>query len=699
MASEIQKVAVVDSRILQTRPKFAVEKGPLSLTNVPYRAITASASQMTFNCIIPSESVFVDRAVDWQTSVTASVDVTMGGTAGTAKYPIAVYGRDCALAPFPLHQMCATQSVTCNDTTTVVNTNDVANVLFRLADYKKHRKIKTCPSMLDKYFQYPSQTTNVSSLTSSYTAGSATASTATVPSVLTATYSSGPALVVGSQVSGTGLTAGQYIASVLTASTFTLGLAQAVVTGPIVVTGTTVVPNSGDPILTNSPLNSFVNEHNVDEKPNGSWGDFQWVDSGGSPPSSLGTVATPVAVTTVASGTNTYNFIGGQPVFPASPGATDVYRLYFRFKSTERLLMSPFIFADDHEVSTGLFGIQNIQLLMNFQNPVAAGRLLRWTSTVPVLGYPLSVTVSNQQLQSLNSGSPFINPVVNIQYLTPSMDVPLPAKNIVPYQDFPRYISQQNIGTIAPTVFTANVGSLPVGTPLNSQTITLSAIPDLLCIFVKPNLYVTTPGGSTPDATQADWFLPITGISVNFDNYAGLLSAHTQEQLYRMSVMNGLEMDFDQWRGYASTASAWNANSTAPNQYWGGVTPLTGGPLFLKPGRDIVLQAGQAPSLIGNFSLQFTLYVQNQTGVSQTAAQVYVIAINSGYLETIKGSSRIIKGILTEQDILSAPMGPGSAEAHMERMLGAGMISEAAEHMGKHHKSKHSSKSRMDKYR
>jgi hypothetical protein len=35
--------------------------------------------------------------------------------------------------------------------------------------------------------------------------------------------------------------------------------------------------------------------------------------------------------------------------------------------------------------------------------------------------------------------------------------------------------------------------------------------------------------------------------------------------------------------------------------------PLSGGPLILKPGRDIVLQAGQAPSLVGNFSLQFTL--------------------------------------------------------------------------------------------
>jgi len=610
MASEITKVSVVDSRILQQKPKFAVEKGPLSLTNVPYRSITASQSQMTFNIIVPSESVFIDRAVDWQSTVYGSVDVTVGATAMDAKYPILVYGRDCALAPFPLHQLCATMSATINDTTTVVNTNDVANTLLRLVDYKKHRKVKTCPSMLDKYYKYPS-----------------------------------------------GYSSAQAATAVLSAQ------AQR---------------------YANSPLNSFGEEKNVDEKPNGSWGDFQWCDSTGAIP--LGTYAAPVAVTTVANGTDTYNFIGGQPVAPAGAAAAEVYRLYFRFKSTERLLISPFIFADDNEISTGLFGIQNIQLLMNFQNPLGGGRLLRVNAnTYGNAASTAGWTVSNQQFQNVNSGSCFANPLVNVQYLTPSLDVPLPAKNIVPYMDYPRYISQQNVGTINPTVFTANVGSSVTGVPLNSQTITLPAIPDLLAIYVKPNNIVTVPGGAVPDPTQGDWVLPITGISINFDNYAGLLSAHSQEQLYRMSVRNGLEMDFDQWRGYASSANVTGVSlNTVPipsNQL-----ALSGGPLLLKPGRDIVLQAGQAPSLVGNFSLQFTLYVQNQTGVAQTNCQIYVIALNSGYLETIKGSSRIIKGVLTEQDILSAPMGPGSSDAHMTRMVGAGQISEASEHMGHHKK-------------
>ena len=239
---------------------------------------------MTFNIIVPSESVFIDRAVDWQSTVYGSVDLTLTGTA-LADLPIAVYGRDCALAPFPLHQLCATMSATINDTTTVVNTQDVMNSLLRLTDYKKHRKVRTCPNMLDKYYHYPRSTT------------------ATTTNYSTAAYA------------------------------------------------------AKQGVLTNSPLGGFNQQHGVDDKANGSLGDFTWTNSDG-------VVKTSGSVTTVAAGTTTYDFAdSGVPIFSTGNVTTgSVYRLYFRFKSTERLLISPFIFADDSEVSTGLFGIQNIQL-------------------------------------------------------------------------------------------------------------------------------------------------------------------------------------------------------------------------------------------------------------------------------------------------------------------------------------------------
>ena len=170
--------------------------------------------------------------------------------------------------------------------------------------------------------------------------------------------------------------------------------------------------------------------------------------------------------------------------------------------------------------------------------------------------------------------------------------------------------------------------------------------------------------------------LPITSVSVNFDNISGLLASHTQEQLYGMSVQNGIDMDYNQWTGRAS----YMTTSAAV-----GYVPLVGGALVLRPGRDFALQTGQAAGLVGNFSLQLNVSVQNNLGVPLLTAapngvSIYVVAINSGFFETIKGQSRVIKGILTEQDIMTSPATTTTPE--LERLVGE----------GKHHKSKAMSK-------
>lgn len=47
--ADVSKMAVIDPRIQQNPARYAVEKGALSLTNSPYNAISASASQHTYN--------------------------------------------------------------------------------------------------------------------------------------------------------------------------------------------------------------------------------------------------------------------------------------------------------------------------------------------------------------------------------------------------------------------------------------------------------------------------------------------------------------------------------------------------------------------------------------------------------------------------------------------------------------------------
>jgi hypothetical protein len=138
--------------------------------------------------------------------------------------------------------------------------------------------------------------------------------------------------------------------------------------------------------------------------------------------------------------------------------------------------------------------------------------------------------------------------------------------------------------------------------------------------------------------------------------------------LFLMSQHNGLEMDYATFLGQAHSAGGSYGTGAAQRQA-GQLIPSVGSILVLKPGQDLTLQSGQAASLVGNFTLQFNLTVKNTTTVAQTP-QLYVITANSGFFESIRGSSRVIKGVLSEQDIISAPLAPMGVRCELNRMVG-----------------------------
>jgi hypothetical protein len=376
-----------------------------------------------------------------------------------------------------------------------------------------------------------------------------------------------------------------------------------------------------------------------------------------------------------------YGFVDNQPVASAETLAAwtannaTAFAVYFQWTSTEKLVLSPFVFSDCHEWDTGLFGINNIQLIMNLQTP---SRLVRscpaYGRNIPVASITYNSNVSN----------PYTNSQVNVTFLTPSLDVPLPPKSVVPYMEFPRYITQYSGSPIQPGATQQ----------LISQTITLPQIPDLFIIYALPSAssYGTDGGGVPlpfPQSYDADFRMPLASrldgvnnpLTVNFDNFSGLLSSVTTEQLYAMSVKNGLDMDYATWSGQAHGVRA-QPNATINGAYGGGAVPTQGSLLVLKPSQDVTLQTGQAPSLVGNFTFQFSLTVKNTSSNPQTP-RLFVITANSGFFESIRGSSRIIKGVLSEQDIISAPLAPEGTTSMLQRMVGAGIGGALANAMSK----------------
>jgi hypothetical protein len=608
--TDIEKIAVFDDRIVQSRPKYGVEKGALSLTAAPFNAISANGSQQTYQVQVPSENVFLAKDVDWSATCALKINASFDAepTLSTAVAPSFLIqpASDIALASFPLHRLTATMSATINDTTTTVNTSDVLNEVLRLADSKKNRSLRTTPTYLDTYQNYSVGSGKLNTPISGYT----------------------------SNLYNTNAPNGAYPNFYFTDSL-----------GKRLQGGTKTAPKSYTFVLNSITYTQYyVNGIPVYGNVAGGAGTGVWVGS----------------------------WFVGAAAGGGIPAATKI-PYYIGFKSTEKLVLSPFTFADSHEAETGLFGLQNIQLLMNMLSPTL-GSQANGTAAAPtsatagslvgrVVRYNpagnTNLKLSDIAYNEVYNGSPYASARVNVQFLTPSLDLPLPPKSIVPYMEFPRYVSVIN----TPSWNEASNGIFT--TSVQSQTITLPSIPDLMIIYAKPTLYANN---------DADWYMPITNISMNFDNFSGLLSSQTPEQLYQLSYNNGLEMDFSQWSGQGFDA--------------GGQLPLTGGFLVIRPGKDLTLQTGQASGLQGNYSFQFQAVVNcnNPNYVKSTSSEpgtfpnpylnlggnvnLWVITVNSGFFESIKGSSRIIKNVVSEADVINAPLSNITTREEVKRYVG-----------------------------
>lgn len=313
--------------------------------------------------------------------------------------------------------------------------------------------------------------------------------------------------------------------------------------------------------------------------------------------------------------------IGANPVGTGAAQSVDV-----TFETAEPLLVSPWLFADPKSNAQAIYGVTNLNFTFNMGS---MNRVWRTASNYPNYSVVLSEVVSSELI---------------FTFLTPHASDLMAARNCVPFYELPRYITLRNIAAGAQSVIT--------------NTLQLNQVPDKLMIFVRPQFASQTN-------KTADFFLPITGIKVNWNNQSGLLSNATAYDLYRYSRKAGSNQTWQEFGGYA-----WKANPAGGS---GSQVRTSGSMLMLNMAEDLQLtEDWYAPGSIGNFNLQIELQVDNNVGAADY--ELVLITVNSGVMVLERGSTSIFTAILGKQEVLDASNKEAYSGNDVKRMIGGGFL-------------------------
>jgi len=442
--------------------------------------------------------------------------------------------------------------------------------------------------------------------------------------------------------------------------------------------------------------------------------------------------ATPVPYTATGAintlsgvGTNTYTQEGTR-------------NFLLRVVSTEPLVAPPFIWNKTQSNRMGIYGLQNFSVVANYGSLFPALKL-SWShgfaSAGPVVNVAeivaggglfagtqlLNLAVQTQQQGVFAQMNSLVQNVRNaelqLKYITPHGTDVKPLRNVIPLLEYPRFITSGlgNVGNatltgqgdvVVPVVVASGVqGQInPTQAVLSSQTYTLNQVPDKLIIFVRPDAsYRNTPYFN-------DWVLPITNITIQWNNHAGILANASQDQLFHMSREAGSNQDYlsfvgranstsDRFSGLVSTnfltvptsiiTGDLSENETTQSQQ-GQASPQStqvctiGSYLMLDMAKHLELQEPfYAPGSLGSFQLQFNVTVENyQYGTPYAignnpiglgpAPEIIVIPVNSGIMVTEKGQTSCYSGILTKSDVLDAALQEPYGHMEIKRIVGHG---------------------------
>ncbi len=293
---------------------------------------------------------------------------------------------------------------------------------------------------------------------------------------------------------------------------------------------------------------------------------------------------------------------------------------------TEPLMLSPLLFGrKDNE--DGFLGVQTFTCTVNWKTDLSR----MWSHDSSGGSSLTSVTVTLGQ------------PSLLFHYITPPLMMPIKQTYQYPLLIIDRYPTDANSDLAA-----------GASTTLSSSNINLNSIPRIMYIFArKRNADLTYE--------DADSYLSIENISVNWNNNAGLLSEASKERLYQISVKNGVNMNYTQW----SADDQHYLGNGVDNTING-----TGSILALEFGTDIGLMPNEAPGLLGNYQFQMEITVTNKSTDSINPT-LYIITHSEGVFTIDNARSYKQVGVLTHNDIVDAATERGINYASLKYMSGS----------------------------
>jgi hypothetical protein len=95
MDSKVEKIAYYDSRVVQKKPRYGIQKGCLSITNHKSSAISSTSNSANWSVNLPSLNVNLDRQVRWYGDVILKFTVHKGDWGGVdGKTPSKAFPQD-----------------------------------------------------------------------------------------------------------------------------------------------------------------------------------------------------------------------------------------------------------------------------------------------------------------------------------------------------------------------------------------------------------------------------------------------------------------------------------------------------------------------------------------------------------------------------------------------------------------------------